>query len=61
MTDYTDKTVWHACYTAVLSGALHLSMDRAQRPEAIAKLCSEIADAAARQAHDRWAPKPQGA
>jgi hypothetical protein len=57
MTEYTPKAIWHMCYAAVLSEALRASLDRAQKPEMIAKVSRDIADAATREALDRWPPE----
>jgi hypothetical protein len=54
MTEYTEKAIWHMCYAAVLSEALRASLDREQKPEMIAKLSRDIADAATKEALDRW-------
>ena len=45
------------CYAAVLSEALRASLDRVQKPEMIAKLSRDIADAATKEALDRWPPE----
>ena len=45
------------CYAAVLSEALRASLDLFQKPETIAKLSRDIADAATKEALDRWPPE----
>jgi hypothetical protein len=57
MTEYAEKATWHMCDAAVLSEALLANLERIQKPEKIAKLSREIADAATKEALDRWRPE----
>ncbi len=52
MTDYSEKAIWHGCYTSALSGAVLAA--QYMNPEAIAKLCRALADAATKEALSRW-------